>query len=265
MWENRAGLGPTNHIHPDHAALLMRTGGAQQVLALFSQGSMLSPALRDQLRPLLAAHLLAGDEGIEAMLPADDPVRRHANAARGALAAYCAGDDDTLRSALGAIPLRSPYRDWLQLLKALQQVPDRPSEASAQFARIGDESAFAPMRRAAQLAFLPEQAFLDAITAVGEATLRFACALRGWSPKRVALHQEFARGNAETKPRTLLRLLYRRWSDSPTTVPCWSARPRVTSTRSTRSARYARSSAAWAKTPAWIWATRPIRRKRSRH
>jgi hypothetical protein len=56
---------------------------------------------------------------------------------------------------------------------------------------------------------LPEQAFLDAITDVGESTLRFACALRGWSPQRVALHQEFARGNAETKPRTLLRLLYR--------------------------------------------------------
>ena len=209
IWDNRASLNTATAIHPDHAALLMRTGGVDRVLALFSEASALPADARDSLRPLLAAHLIAGDERIEALLPADDPVRRHGDAARDALAAYCAGDDEALKAALAALPFRSPYRDWVQILKALQLVADRPDEARTQLARIDDESAFAPLRRAAQLALLPEDAFLESVTGVGEAARRFACALRGWSPARVALHQEFARVNAEAKPRTLMRLLYR--------------------------------------------------------
>jgi hypothetical protein len=209
MWDNRARLGASSALHPEHAALLMRTGGVDRVLAQFSDDCALPPEAREPLRPLLAAQLIAGDERIAGLLPTDDPVRRHADAARDSLAAYCAGDDEALKSALAALPFRSPYRDWVQLLKALQLAADRPAEASAQLARIGDESAFAPLRRAAQLALLPEDAFLEAITDAGEATRRFACALRGWSPARIALHQELTHLGAETKPRTMLHVLYR--------------------------------------------------------
>ena len=111
------------------------------------------------MRPLLAAQQIAGDERIAASLAMDDPVRRHANAARGALAAYCAGDDEALKSALAALPFRSPYRDWVQLLKALQLATDRPAEADAQLARIDDESAFAALQRAAQLVLLRRTRF----------------------------------------------------------------------------------------------------------
>ena len=209
MWDNRARLGAASALHPEHAALLMRTGGVDRVLALFSNDCALPAEAREPLRPLLAAHVIAGDERIAGLLPMDDPVRRHADAARDALAAYCAGDDEALKSALAALPFRSPYRDWVQLLKALQLATDRPDEAGAQLARIGDESAFAPLRLAAQIALLPDDAFLEATTGAGEATLRFACALRGWSPARVALHQELNHLDAEAKPRSMLRVLYR--------------------------------------------------------
>ncbi len=209
MWDNRARLGAASALHPEHAALLMRTGGVDRVLALFSNDCALPAEAREPLRPLLAAHVIAGDERIAGLLPMDDPVRRHADAARDALAAYCAGDDEALKSALAALPFRSPYRDWVQLLKALQLAADRPDEAGAQLARIGDESAFAPLRLAAQIALLPDDAFLEATTGAGEATLRFACALRGWSPARVALHQELNHLDAEAKPRSMLRVLYR--------------------------------------------------------
>ena len=35
MWDNRARLGASSALHPEHAALLMRTGGVDRVLAQF--------------------------------------------------------------------------------------------------------------------------------------------------------------------------------------------------------------------------------------
>lgn len=209
MWENRAALGLDAGIHPEHASLLLQTGGIERLLKLFAGGTALAPADRERLRPLLAARAIAGDEQVAGMLADDDPVRRHAQPARDALAAYCSGDDQALQTALATIPFRSPYRDWVQLLKALQQAEGRPKEARALLARIDDDSAFAPLRRAAEIALLPERAFLEALGKAGEATLRFACALRGWPPERVALHRELAQVQVETKPRALLRLLFR--------------------------------------------------------
>lgn len=209
MWNNRASLGLDESMHPDHAALLMRIGEADLVLTLFADGDALASADREQLRPLLAAQAIAGNDRIESTLADDDPILRHLNAARTALTAYCSGDDETLKAALAEIPFRSPYRDWVQLLKALQQIADRPKEASATLARIGDDSAFAPLRRAAEMALLPDDAFLEAITKAGEQTLHFACAIRGWPPERISLHQELNQADAEKKPRVLLRLLQR--------------------------------------------------------
>ncbi|MEA3274140.1 MAG: hypothetical protein U9Q81_02345 [Pseudomonadota bacterium] len=209
MWENRAGLGEGIAFEPEQAALLLRMGRVEPVLALFADTGAVPSAERDRLRPLLAARYLAGEDTIAERLPADDPVVLHAEAARAALAAYCAGDKTALQATLTEIPFRSPYRDWVQILKALQRLPESPEEAAGQLARVAEGSAFGHLRRAAELALLPEAAFLAAIRGAGKTTVRFACALRGWPQARIVLWEELDRLGTAPRPETQLRLMYR--------------------------------------------------------
>ncbi|WP_295403040.1 hypothetical protein [uncultured Thiocystis sp.] len=215
IWENRANLGKDIAFAPEQATLLLRLGRPETVCALLTKGATLPPAEAERLRTLLAARVLAGETVIAERLAPEDPVRRHAEPARAALAAYCAGDAAGLRAALGALPFRSPYRDWVQILKAFECLPERPREAADLLGRIGDDSAFAAIRQAAELALLPEVRFMDAIREAGKpqrpdrSEVRFACALRGWPPERIALWEEIDRLGREAQPVALLRLLYR--------------------------------------------------------
>nr|MDJ0893259.1 hypothetical protein [Gammaproteobacteria bacterium] len=209
IWENRAGLGEDIGFEPDHAALLLRMDRVEPVLALFTGEKAMPPAVLDQLRPHLAARVLAGDAGILGRIPADDPLLLHAEAARAAMEAHCNADDAAVEAALRTIPFRSPYRDWVQILKALQRMPERPEEAAKLLNRVGEDSAFFSLRRAAQLALIPEPAFLAAIQGTGRPTALFACALRGWSEARVRLWEEFSRLGPSPGPQTLLRFVYR--------------------------------------------------------
>jgi len=209
IWENRAALGADIPFETDQAALLVRMGRVDLVLAQLGQGTEVPPEQADRLRCLLAAAYLAGDDVVVDQLPADDPVVLHGVSARTALTAYCAGDDEACRASLAAIPFRSPYRDWAQILKALQHLPDDHREASGLLERVSDDSVFSTLRQAAQLALLPEAAFLEAIRSVGAKSTRFACALRGWPPARIALWDELVQLGTEPRPETLLRLMHR--------------------------------------------------------
>ncbi|MBK5966368.1 hypothetical protein CCR95_20340 [Thiocystis minor] len=215
MWENRASLGKDIAFEPEQATLLLRLGRPEPVCALLTAGAALPPAEAERLRTLLAARLLAGDAVIAERLAPEDPVRRHAAPALAALVAYCAGDETGLRAALTALPFRSPYRDWVQILKALQCLPESHREATELLGRVGEDSAFAAIKRAAELALLPEPRFLEAIHDAGKpqrtskSAVRFACALRGWSPERIALWEEIDRLGRDAQPIALLRLLHR--------------------------------------------------------
>ncbi len=208
MWENRASLGQDIPRDLDHARLLLRLGQTAPVCALLADDASLPAADRDRLRALLAARLLSGDAAIADRLAEDDPVRRHAGAAQAALAACCAGDETGLREALAALPFRSPYRDWAQILKALPSLPDRPREAAELLGRIGADSAFIDLKQAAELALLPESVFLEALRTAGRSKGRFACMLRGWSAGRIALWDKLARLGTEPAPQAMLRALY---------------------------------------------------------
>lgn len=209
IWENRAGLGEDIAFDPEHTALLLRMGRVGSVLDLFTQGKGIPPPQRDRLRSLLAAAYLAGADLVVERLPADDPVVLHATSARAVLAAYCAAEDKALQGALAAIPFRSPYRDWVQILKALQHLPDEPQAAAGLLARVGDESAFCRLRQAVQLALLPETSFLDTIAGADKPSVRFACTLRGWPQARIALWEELDRLGRDPRPETLLRFMSR--------------------------------------------------------
>ena len=210
MWENRQRLGEAATPRAAHMGLLLRLGRTGEALRLFDPADPALPsALRGALRSQLATRHLAGDPAIAAQLAADDPVRVHGEAARTALGAYCSGDAAALEQALAAIPFRSPYRDWVQILKALQCLADDRAKAADLLARVSDESAFAPLRRAAELALAPDAELSARAAAAGDNSRRFALALRGWGPERIDLLGELQRLGPDPAPRALLALLHR--------------------------------------------------------
>ncbi len=207
MWENRATLHGVA-ASPEHAVLLLNLGQLDRLAGLLRG----SPELRAQpvLHRHLAAHYLAGNDAIAELLPDDDSVRVHGPAARAILANFCAGQDDTaLAASLAAIPFRSPYRDLVQIIRAMLKLPDAPGEAEGLLARVGDGSAFVRLRDAARLALAPESRIDEALRGAGRATWQVVGALRGWSTQRQRLWQEIQRLGHPVSHKELLRLMHR--------------------------------------------------------
>ena len=112
IWENRAALGPEVPAALAHSLLSLRLGDPGPILQQWSRKDALSRTERERVGEQFAAAVLAGDEVLLERLDADDLVRRHAEPARAALAAYCAHDAEALEAALAQLPFRSPYRTW---------------------------------------------------------------------------------------------------------------------------------------------------------
>lgn len=209
MWDNRAALGSDVSLSVDHLMMLIHAGRLESVLDQLANPSEMAKADQDRLRSAIAAQTLAQGAAIADRLPADDPIRSQAPAASAALDAYCTGDDAALRDALSGIPFRSPYRDLAQILKALQILPNSPKEATKALERVRDDSGFAPLKQAAELALLPESAFLkEARRATGNRR-RLACLLRGWPDARIALHEELSHLGEHPTPDALLTFMHK--------------------------------------------------------
>jgi tetratricopeptide (TPR) repeat protein len=221
MWENRATLGEVPW-RLGHAALLLRLGRIEQVMGMLDRPQLNDdPGLRARLMSHLAAQLLGGVEGIAEALPADDPIRVQAIAAEEAMDAYCAGNDQALAEALQSIPFRSPYRDLVQILKALMRLDPASrdhrgdwadevrSEAASLLARVGDDSGFAHLRDAARLAILAESELAPALRDAGPATRDLVFALRGWPQERAALWTQLQALGESPDPKDLLRIMFR--------------------------------------------------------
>ncbi|HSH49218.1 MAG TPA: hypothetical protein VK991_11595 [Halomonas sp.] len=210
MWENRQRLGDAAPLRAAHTALLLRLGHACEAAKMIDQAADSLPAgERATLRAQLASRYLIGEVEIAEGLAAEDPVVVHGASAQAALTAYCAGDDPALEQALAAIPFRSPYRDWAQILKALQRLPEQPAQAAALLARVDDASPFAPLRCAVELSQIPEAELASRLAGVGESTRRFALTLRGWPPERQALFEEALKLGDDPSPKALLHFLHR--------------------------------------------------------
>ena len=200
IWQNRAEFCPDATPDPDHIVVLLRTGKITEALQRFrSIESSLPPQSTTRLRATLAALHLAGTEGLDQWLTDDDAVITHGAAARDALSAWCRGNDDEAAALLAGIPFRSPYRDWVQILKALMKAATDPAVATAQLQRIADDSPFAVVARAVTLALLPASAFLTRFEQADDNTWRAAAALRGWSDTRLKLWFELQRAGKNPK------------------------------------------------------------------
>ncbi|MCF8003700.1 MAG: hypothetical protein K9L32_05750 [Chromatiaceae bacterium] len=192
IWENRAALGPEVPPALEHSLLCLRLGDHEPLLRQWSRGEALSRAERERIGEQLAAAVLGGDGSLLERLDADDLVRRHAEPARAALAAYCANEAEALEAALAQLPFRSPYRTWASLLKALIRAEHDPQAAREMLKRIDDNSAFAPLRRAAEMALLEDAAFISALEHAGPRQAELASRLRGWAPQQLELARNLA-------------------------------------------------------------------------
>jgi cellulose synthase operon protein C len=221
MWENRAALGMLP-VHPGHAICLLRLGRVAQVVPMLDDASLKAdPESRALLLGHLAAQTLAGTAGIDEVLSADDPIRVQATVAEEALDAYCVGNDQALAQALKAIPFRSPYRDLVQILKALSRLDlaardhrgdwteEARNEASKLLDRVDDESGFARLRDAARLALLSEIELAPKLRDIGPATRDLVFSLRGWPAERAILWNELQALGDSPQPKQLLRLMFR--------------------------------------------------------
>jgi hypothetical protein len=221
MWENRAASG-TLPLHPDHAICLLRLGRVAQVMPMLNDISLKAdPESRALLLGHLAAQMLAGTAGVAEALPADDPIRVQATVAEEALDAYCVGNDQALAQALKAVPFRSPYRDLVQILKALSRLDpaardhrgdwteEARNEAAKLLDRVDDDSGFARLRDAARLALLSEIQLAPKLRDMGPATRDLVFSLRGWPAERAILWNELQTLGDSPQPKALLRLMFR--------------------------------------------------------
>ncbi|MEN8132482.1 MAG: hypothetical protein ABFS45_20340, partial [Pseudomonadota bacterium] len=145
IWRNRAQVCNQSLVNNHYLLWLLQAGNIDEALRLYRNHEQALGRETQPLRVHLAALALAGKQKILRLLPAENPVVRDHAAALQALQAYCDGDDASLKTALGQIAFRSPYRDLSTLLKALLEKTSRPKTAKDLLRRIDHHSPFAPL------------------------------------------------------------------------------------------------------------------------
>lgn len=190
--------------------LHLHLGRFQSAASIFKKlADSLEPQALAEARDRFATLYLVTGEAMSAFLPAEDPIIAHGRAARSALEAYCRGDDEESLRALAGIPFRSPYRDWVSILKALLKFHSEAAEAAALLSRIPATSPFAAIARSAELALLAEPDFLERLPKLGQIQRRFVARLRGWSLERLSLWEMMRPLGAQPNPDSLLELMQR--------------------------------------------------------
>ena len=210
IWDNRAALGAVP-VAPKHAMLLLKAGRTKEFGMLVRNCT--DARIQSTLRTHVAAHYLAGKADLGNLLAADDPVLLHGEAARTALDAYCQGDDATLSAALSKIPFRSPYRDLVQVLKALIKLPGTLDEASNLLERVDDTSGFANLASAVRCAIESASDRTGTPQQTGDATAQLFAALCGWTAERQRLLRELQSLGNPVPLKGLLKAIYRHRSD----------------------------------------------------
>lgn len=210
IWDNRSSFCPGATPDPEYLRILARTGRTGEAIRGYRRmEKMADNKTLSELRCVLAALYIAGVSGLEEELSDDDPIIAHGVYAHSALSSWCNGDDLAAGSALAKIPFRSPYRDWVILLKALMKWPADTAGAAALLQRVSADSAFSPLARAVGLALLPDAEFTDALANTGEAPRRFAAALRGWTEARLDLWSELQRLGDRPSADSLAKIMHR--------------------------------------------------------
>ncbi|MEZ5671227.1 MAG: hypothetical protein R3E08_02155 [Thiotrichaceae bacterium] len=121
LWENRAASCRCNdHYYEYLRCLFLAKYYTKAATLLLNPKTILQEAEKRQLNEYLAAILLTQDiPAVEAMLPADSPLKLHRTLIKQAINAYCQGGDP--REYLKQIPFRSSYRELRMILSAMYE------------------------------------------------------------------------------------------------------------------------------------------------
>ncbi len=211
IWRNRAESCHRFLAKPAYIELLLQTGQIEPALQLIQQQrrQIEERGYLPRLRMLCAVQVLAGEEAFLDLFPEDDPLCRDFPLAQAALQAYCSDRDAEMEQQLKAIPFRSPYRDFRQVLKALSLLESDAAGAEGLLDRVDAGSPFHPLCIAIRASQLPGQEFLHHYQNMGKAERRFVTALKGWSAEQLRLASELYQLGGRPNADRLLRFLLR--------------------------------------------------------
>ncbi|MEN8166998.1 MAG: tetratricopeptide repeat protein [Pseudomonadota bacterium] len=211
IWRNRAESCHRFLAEPAYIELLLQTGQIESALQLIQQQrrQIEERGYLPRLRILCAVQVLAGEEAFLNLFAKDDPLRRDFPVAQAALRAYCSGQDVEMEQQLKAIPFRSPFRDFRQILNALSLLEIDASGAYGLLDRVDAGSPFHVLCTAIRASQSPAPDFLRDYQNMGKAERRFATALKGWSAEQLRLAQELRQLGDRPSTDRLLRFLLR--------------------------------------------------------
>ncbi|MDZ7622533.1 MAG: hypothetical protein U5O69_09370 [Candidatus Competibacteraceae bacterium] len=193
IWENLPNL-CDRAPHPEqYIDWLLRSGQhAKAMRAYTAHAAALSAAETGELEIGLAALALTGQKEVLQALPPDTPLRQHLNSAQNALRAYAQGEpEDGVRDALKNISIRSPYRDWRQVLSALLKLETAPAEAVALVERIAPNSPYQGLAEIVRACATPEPA--RALLVLHPIQRELAGCLLGLDQKQMKLLKDWTR------------------------------------------------------------------------
>ena len=213
IWEHRATLGAVS-VEPEQIRLLLQVRRNREAVTLVQ--ACTDARIQARWRTHLAAHFLAGEREIVADLPPEDPILSQAEALRAAVEAYSQERDAEAADRLSGIPFRSPYRDMVQILKALLAFPTAPEEALPLLERIPEDSGFFALASVVRFALTTTEADSVARTSSSDGALvALLAALRGWSPERQRLARRLYTSGSPIGFRERLRLLQQAPAEAP--------------------------------------------------
>lgn len=188
IWEQRAVSCETTLMTTNYIVWTLQAGKLDAALKLFTDPQCAADSTIDRalISEYFAALALTGETRILELLPAEDAVVRDHASANALLKAFCNGEETALETHLKAIPYRSPYRDFRQIVKAWQLGEHAFSDLLATVNRVGTHSPFRGLGNILLELYSPE---CEPITTAQQegSTLLLKAAISGWSRKQVEL------------------------------------------------------------------------------
>ncbi|KOR28216.1 hypothetical protein TI03_05225, partial [Achromatium sp. WMS1] len=210
IWDNRCQLCPQAPIDLEYIKVLLYHGNIKTALQIFhANKEQLDNEKLTAIQPHIAKLYLADVAMITDDMPAEDPVLIHGSAAKTALIAYCNGEYETVEFALAKIPFRSPYRDFARIIKALMKFNSDDPGAIQLLKQVSSDSAFAPFKRAVELALLPTSEFYSQLWETKPSISIIATKLRGWSDMRIELWLEIQALGQQPKIQMIEQFIYK--------------------------------------------------------
>ena len=186
IWEQRAASCETPRLTTNYIFWSLQAGNVDAALKLYTDSQHAGDTLLDRalIAEYFAAFALTGEIRILELLPADDPVVRDHAVADALLMAFCNSDATALETSLKAIPYRSPYRDFRQIIKAWQLGEHTPGDLPAAVKRISRHSPFSGLANTLLELYSPEREPGTAVRQEGM-TSTLKAAVSGWSSKQL--------------------------------------------------------------------------------